>query len=173
MPAAPGLERVEIEISGCPALIAWAAAELGVDEKTIQIWIANALASNRDIQPCDTCAGLKQTAAILQDAGGTHIAALAQVINEFASSTAPPTEEQMASIADAIARNTEPYNQYALAGEYLDALAAYVGILNNQIGFSLEESIQFATNNYVGQLAEGENVGLATYVAARLAALGG
>ena len=41
------------------------------------------------------------------------------------------------------------------------------------MGFTADESIQFATDNYVGQLAEGENMGVATYVAARLASLGG
>jgi hypothetical protein len=172
-PAAPGLERVEFEISGCPALMVWTAAELGVDERMIQVGIANALASTRNIQPCDACAGLKQAATILQDAEGTHIAALAQVISQFASSTAPPTEEQMTSIANAIALNVGGENQYAAAGEYLDALAKYVGILNSEMGFSAEQSIQLATDKYVGPLAEGQNVGVAAYVTARLAALGG
>jgi filamentous hemagglutinin family protein len=171
--AAPGLERVELEISGCPALMAWAAAELGVDEGMMEIWIVNALASTRDIQPCDTCAGLKQAATILQDAEGTHIAALAQVINEFASSTAPPTEEQMTSIAEAIAQNAGAGTHYAAAVEYLDALAQYVGTLNSQMGFSIEQSIEFATNKYVEPLAEGDNTGLAAYIAAQLAAMAG
>ncbi|MHC4557579.1 MAG: Ig-like domain-containing protein, partial [Planctomycetota bacterium] len=166
IPAAPGLERIEIEVSGCPALVTWAAEELGVNEKMMEIWIANALASTRDIQPCNTCASLKQAATILQDAEGTHIAALAQVINEFASSTAPPTEEQMASIADAIANNTEADNQYFIAGQYLDALAEYVGILNMDMNFSIEESIELAMEKYVGQLADSDNAGLAAYVAA-------
>jgi hypothetical protein len=170
---APGLEPVELATSGCPALVKWTAAELGADQKTIQVWVADSLASGRDMQPCDACAGLKTAAAILQDADGSHMAALAQVINELASSTAPPTEEQMASIADAIANNTDADSHYAAAGEYLDALAKYVGILNGEMGYSAGESIQFATDNYVGQLTEGENVGLAAYVAETLAALGG
>jgi hypothetical protein len=170
---APGLERVEIETSGCPALTAWTAAELGMAEGQIQIQIAHALASGMAIHPCDACAGLKQAATILQDAQGTHIAALAQVINELASSTAPPTEEQMTSIANAIALNVGGDNQYAVAGEYLDALAKYVAILNSEMGFSTEQSIQLATDKYVGPLTAGQNVGVAAYVAARLAALGG
>ena len=173
MTAAPGLERIEIEFSGCPALMSWVAQELGVDTRMVQIWVVNTLASTRDIQPCNTCSSLKQAATILQDDEGTHMAALALVINEFASSTAPPTEEQMASIADAIARNTEADNQYYVAGEYLDALVEYVGILNMEMGFSLEESVELAMNKYVGQLTDSGNVGLAAYVAARLAALGG
>jgi hypothetical protein len=101
------------------------------------------------------------------------MAALAQVINELASNTAPPTEEQIASIADAIARNTGDDNVYGVAGEYLSALTEYVGILEYEMGFSAEESAEFAMDKYVGQLAESENVGVAAYVAAKLAALGG
>jgi filamentous hemagglutinin family protein len=168
---APGLERIELQVSGCPALMTWAAAELGVDERMMDVWVANALASTRDIQPCDSSSRLRTAATILQDAGGTHIAALAQVINEFASSTAPPTEEQMASIANAMARNTEDENVYATAGEYLDALAEYVGILNLELGLSAEESVELATANYVGRLAESENVGVAAYVAVQLSTL--
>ncbi|MFH1717026.1 MAG: Ig-like domain-containing protein [Planctomycetota bacterium] len=171
--AVPGLERVEFEVSGCPALVKWAASELQFDEKTMEIWVVNALASSRDIQPCDACARLRAAATILQDAGGNRIAALAQVVNEFASNTAPPTEEQMASIADAITRGAVTDSHYALAGQYLDALAEYVGVLNNQMNFSPVESVTFAADKYVAPIAEGETAGLATYIAARLAELGG
>jgi hypothetical protein len=154
-------------------LIKWVAAELGTDERNVQIWMMNALASARDIQPCDACASFKSAATILQDIEGTRVAALAQVISQFASSTAPPTEEQMASIAYAIANDIEGNRQYAAAGEYLDALAEYVGILTSEMGFSADEAVQFATDNYIQDLVEGENMGVASFVAARLIALGG
>jgi len=170
---APGLERVEFDISGCPALVKWAAAELGIDERVVQIWAANTLASSHDIQPCDACQKLKNVAAILRDDGGTRINALAQVVGQYASSTAPPTPEQMASVADVISRNAQANNQYAAAGEYLDAIVAYVGILNNDLAFSTEESIMFAVDKYVAPLAEDQNAGLAVFLAARLATLGG
>jgi hypothetical protein len=173
IPPAPGLERVEFEISGCPALVKWASAELGIDERRMQIWAVNTLASSRDIQPCDACERLKNVAAILRDDGGTRVAALAQVVNELASSTAPPSPEQMASVANAISRNARANNQYAVAGEYLDALVAYVGILNSEMSFSTDESIMFAVDKYVAPLAESQNTGLAAYLAARLAALEG
>ena len=173
MQPAPGLQGEEIEISGCPALVQWVASELGTDESQIQVWMANSLASDRGIPACDACANLKEAATVLKDADGTRVAALAQVISQYASSTAPPTEEQMASIADAIANDIQGNSQYAAAGEYLDALAKYVGILSSEMGFTADESIQFATDNYVGQLAEGEDMGVAAYVAARLAALAG
>jgi len=173
IPPAPGLERVEFEISGCPALVQWAAAELGIDESVMQVWMVNTLASSQDIQPCVACEKLKHTAAILRDDGGTRIAALAQVVGEYASSTAPPTQEQMDSVADVISRNARANNNYAAAGEYLDAIVAYVGILNNEMAFSTEESIMFAVDKYVAPLAEDQGAGLAAYIAARLAALGG
>lgn len=173
VPPAPGLQPVEIQSLGCPALMAWAASELGVDEGAIQIGIANALASGMAIQPCDACEGLKHAATILQDTEGTHVAALAQVVNELASNTAPLTEEQMTSIANVIAMNVGADNQYAVAGQYLDALAQYISVLTNQMGFSPAESMQLTTDKYVGPLAEGQNAGVAAFVAARLAALGG
>jgi hypothetical protein len=171
-PAAPGLMPIEVGTSGCPALVKWTAAELGADQETIQIWFANSLASGRSIQPCDACTGLKAAATVLKDDDGTHLAALAAVISEFASSDAPPSEEQMASIADAIANDIEGNMQYAAAGEYLDALAAYVGILTGEMGLSASEAVQLATDNYVGQLADDADAGVAAYVATRLVELG-
>jgi hypothetical protein len=170
---APGLERVEFDVSGCPALVEWTAAELGIDDRVMQIWAVNTLASSRDIQPCDACERLKNVAAILRDDGGTRITALAQVVGQYASSTAPPTPEEMASVADVISRNARANNQYAAAGEYLDAIVAYVGILNNDLSFSTEESIMFAVDKYVAPLAEDQNPGVAAYLATRLATLGG
>ncbi|UCC98061.1 MAG: tandem-95 repeat protein [Phycisphaerales bacterium] len=173
VPAAPLPEPVELEISGCPALTMWAASELGVGEGMMQIWVVNTLASSKEIQPCDACAQLKASAAILQDPDGTHLAALAQVINDLAPSTAPPTPEQMTSIASAIADNTDPFNQYAVAGAYLDALTIYVGALNNGMNFPMEESIMFTVDRYVAPLADSGNATVAAFVAERLVALGG
>jgi hypothetical protein len=153
--------------------VKWAAEEVGIDERLVQIWVANSLASTGNIQPCNACQGLKNAAKILQDADGSHIAALAQVVNEFASSTAPPTEEQMVVIADAIARNRNEDSYYAVADEYLEALTTYVGILSDEMGFSTTESVQLVTDKYVGRLAQGQNVGVAAFIAASLAALGG
>ena len=170
-PVAPGLEKREIEYSGCPALEKWVSKELGMSRRTIEIWMANALASSRDIQPFESYARLRTAAVILKDNGGAHIAALNRVINEFASSSAPLTEEQMASIADAIASNAGADNQYGIAEEYLNALAQYISILNSEMGFSIEEAVQFATANYINPLAEHGNANVAAYITAKLAEL--
>jgi filamentous hemagglutinin family protein len=172
----PGLDsvgRTEIEISGCPALAKWVAEELGVDERVVDIWMVNSLASTKDIQPYDAYAKLRKSAIILQDADGSHIAALAQVINELASSYAPPSEEQMAAIADAITSNTDKESYYAVADEYLDALVTYVGILSTEMGFPTARSVQIVTDKYVSRLTQDQNVGVASFVAACLAALRG
>jgi len=171
MPAPPRPDKADVGISRCPALMKWAAKELGVDERTMAIWMVNGLASGRDIQPCEACATLREAATILADTKGTHIAALAQVIREFASSNAPPSEEQMASIADAIGRYAKSGNRYAVAGEYLTALADYVSILTTDMGFSPEESVRLAATKYVNRLAKGANADAAAYVAARLSEL--
>ena len=170
---APGLQREVIETSGCPALVNWVASEFGTDKRMIQIWVANSLACGQDIQPCDAYANLKKAATILRDVNGIRVAALAKIISQFASSTAPPTEEQMASIAYAIANNVEGNMQYAAAGEYLDALVKYVGILTNEMGFSADESIQFVADHYIQKLADGENMGVAAFAAGQLTVLGG
>jgi filamentous hemagglutinin family protein len=171
-PPAPGVDvRVEPEISDFPALTKWVSEELGIDQRLVDVQVADALASAREIPPYDAYSSFKNAAIILQDRRGIHAAALAQVISEFASSTAPPTEEQMASIAEAIARNTETGNVYALAGSYLDSLSRYVVFLVSEMGFSEEDAAQFVTAKYVDRFAEKENVGVAAYVASRLATL--
>jgi len=172
-PPAPGLARVEFEVSGCPALVKWTAREIGVSEKVLAIWIGSAMGTAGDIQPCDACARFKAAAEILQDTDGTYARALAQVVSDFASNVAPPTEEQMASIADAIARGAEAGTHYAAAGKYLDAMATYVGILNDTMDFSVAEAIEFATNKYVAPMAQRGNVGAAAFLVARLTALRG
>ena len=172
-PGLDGIRTVEVKISGCPALVKWAAEEIGIDQRLVQIWVTNSLASTGDIQPCNACEELKNAAKILQDANGAHIAALARVINEFASNTAPPTEEQMAAIKDAITRNTDENSYYAVANEYLDALAAYVGVLSSEMAFSTVESVQIVTDKYISRLTKDQNVGVAAFLAASLAALGG
>ncbi len=172
--AAPIPEIPDVDYSGCPALMAWTANELGIDQRMMQIWTKSALASTQDIQPCQTCAKLRSVAAILNDAEGTHTAALAEVIGEFASRTDPPSPEEMTLIASAIADSGDDDSQYARARIYLDALSAYIGTLNNELNFSTEESILFAADRYIAPLAEeSQNDALVAFIAARLAAYEG
>ncbi|MBN2594796.1 MAG: tandem-95 repeat protein [Sedimentisphaerales bacterium] len=169
MPTGPGLERTNIEISGCPALTKWAAKELGTDERMMEIFAVNGLASTVNIQPCEAYSNLKKAANVLTD--GIHLAALIQVINDYAFGNAPLSTEQIASIAEALARNTKTKNQYGIAEKYLAALSDYVSILSMELAFSPEESVQFAYEKYVDRLADSGNVAVADYLAARLNSL--
>jgi hypothetical protein len=173
MEAAPIGEQVELAILGCPALMKWAADELGIDERRIYVWAAIALAFDMNIQPCKACARLKDTATILRDSEGTYIAALAMAVNQFASVTAPPSEEQMASIAEAISRHGGDDTHYATAGQWLDALVEYIRILSTDLGWSLDEAVVLVTDKYVAPAIEGADANLAAFIALRLADLGG
>lgn len=163
-------EEEEFAEGGCPALMDWLANELGIEED-IQILVANALAYSTDIQPCEMCARLKDAATILEDSEGNNIPALAQVVNEFVAPDAPITPEQMASIASALESPAAGTPYYA-AGQWLDALAEYVGILSTEMGLGAAESVAFA-GKYTTPITEGDNASLTAYVEARLAALGG
>ena len=112
----------------------------------------------------------QRAAMILKDLTGGYIDALTQVILELASDTTPPTEEQMASIADTMAFNAGANNHYAIAGTYLDALAQYIDFMISEIGYSPEGAVQFVMDKYILPLAEGDNAVVATYVAAKLTA---
>ncbi len=165
-------EEQEFGEGGCPALMNWLAGELGIEEDEIEVVVGNAFAYSTDIQPCEMCARLKDAAAILEDAEGTGVAGLVQVVNEFVATPAPPSEEQMASIATAFADHTDDGTYYAAAGEWIDALVEYVGILTFEMGYSAEESTAYA-NKYMEPVTDTGNASLIAYVQARLAALGG
>jgi VCBS repeat-containing protein len=171
MPTGPDLDKTDVKISGCPALMKWAAAEFGGDAGALEVWSANGLASGQDIQPCEACETLRHAATILEDPQGVYANALAQVINEIAPSSAPPSEEQMASIAEAVSGRAKTGNRYALAQDYLTALSNYVTTLNNELGLSPENAVKFASDKYFARLSRNGSSAAAAYVAARLKAL--
>ena len=168
MPTGPDLDKTDIDISGCPALTKWAAEEVGVSRRRMEIWIVNGLASARGVQPCDACTKLRDAAKILTDAQGIHAAAVAQIIDEFGSSAGPLTEELAAYITNAMARDSGTRAHYAIAEEYFNALAEYVGVLHNDMGFSVEKSAQIVAKKYIDPLVARGDVGVASYAAARL-----
>ena len=157
---------------GCPPLMNWLANEIGVPADDIQVVVAGALALNTDIQPCDMCARLLNAATILEDAEGTQIPAMARVVNEFITTSAPPSPEQMTSIAAALAEHVGDGTYYASAGQWIDAIVAYIGIMNTEMGYSAADSVAFA-EKYLMPVTETGNAALTAYVQARLAALGG
>jgi hypothetical protein len=149
----------------------WVAKELGVEADQLQIYIDGALALSSNVQPCDSCAKLQNAALTLKDADGAQIKALGQVINEFTRAGTPPSEEQMAMIATAL-QNPKEGTQYALAAQWLNALAEYTNILHNDLKLPASESMARAAK-YASPVVNGDNAALAAFVQAKLAGLGG
>jgi len=169
MPTGQGLEKTNLETSGCPALTKWVAEELGTDKQTMEIFTVHSLASPVNIQSCEAYSNLKKAADILRNQ--THLVALIQVINDYAFGNAPLSDEQISSIAEALARNSKTSNQYGIADKYLAALSDYVSILSTELAFSPEQSVQFAYEKYVDRVADSGNVALADFLAERLNSL--
>jgi hypothetical protein len=64
-----------------------------------------------------------------------------------------------------------PGNRYALAGEYITALTDYVYILNNEMGFSVQDAVKQAADKYFVPLTKAGRNDVAAYIANRLNAL--
>jgi len=168
-----GVENAGLGGGGCPALMTWLSNELGVDEEGLQVYLANAFVYSTDCQPCVIAAKLRDLAVVLEDPEGTGIAALAQVISEFVTTPAPPSEEEMAAIAERLASHIGDETYYAAAEQWIDALVAYVGVLTDEMGWSADKAIAFVMENYGSPVTDSGNAALTAYVQARLAASGG
>lgn len=168
MPTGPDLKKTDVDISGCPALTTWAADEVGVDRRRMQIWIVNGLASDRGIQPCEACTNLRRAATVLADSEGIYADAIGRIVEEFGSRTDPMTEEMAAYITNAMAADTGASTHYARAKQYFGALAMYMNTLHNEMGFSVEASARLVARKYIDPLADTGNIGVASYVAARV-----
>jgi hypothetical protein len=157
----------------CPALMELVAAELGVSKDSIQVNIENTPAVPVNIQPCYSYAQFVICAAVLGDPGHAGLAALAEVVGEFVSPTMPISEELLAEISQALAnqRYAEEKSQYATAAQWLDAFVEYVVILNNQMLWSVDESVVFTMNKYVTPAKEGSDETLLMFLHMRLQAL--
>jgi hypothetical protein len=122
---------------------------------------------------CDACQRFIASDDVLEDTGGARMAALAEVINGVAPPDTPFGPEVEASIANALATQPEGGVNYAMAEEFLDNLVQYVGILNEEMGYSLADSIDLAMQKHGAPITGSDNPNVAAYVGARLAAIGG
>ena len=187
IPAVPLVELIVWEVGGCPSLMEWLAEELEI-QKDIQSYFLHPFSENHQavinkttidhqagIHLCGASAKLLDAAAILNDPEGTHIAALQRVINELVATPLPPSEEQMASIVQALSlyrdNDVEPY--YAEAGQWLDALVEYIRILNTEIGWSAEKAVALVADKYVTPAIEGGDTNLIVFIKTQLEALSG
>jgi hypothetical protein len=160
-------EEEGFDEGGCPALMEWLAGELGIAEDT-QVIVANTFSHSTDIQPCNVTARLKNTAKVLTDSDGIRTAALERVINEFVTTPAPLSEEQMALVSAALAEHRKDGTYYAAAGEWIAALAEYVSILSTDLGYSLDDSTAVVMEKYGISITWTGNVPLAEFVQLQL-----
>jgi hypothetical protein len=168
-----GTEEAGFQEGGWPALVEWLSIETGIPEDEIRIRLADAFIYSTDIQPYDVFARLKGAAAILDDPEGSGIGGLMQVINEFVTTPAPPSEEEMTRIAEILAGHVGDGTHYAAAEAYIDAFVEYASILINELGWSPAESVKFVMDKYGAPIQESGNASLVAYLQARLAQLGG
>lgn len=167
VPAAPLWFRPEIEYSGCPALMNWVAAELGVPREQLQIYIVGSRTNVRDVNPCDMCARFQSAALTLHDRQGVMVSALTAVIDEIAEPGAPISPEQMMQIAQQLS-DPVPGSIYEQAAKYLSAAEAYVTILTEELGFTTDGTFSQIAK-YIGTIDDPET---ADYVTAQLINLG-
>jgi hypothetical protein len=179
IPVAP-LQKLEYPVlSGCPAEMAAAAAELAVNSDHLQMMIANSMASNPNMQPCDACASLLTAAATLkQMENSPHIAALAQIFDAVAPIDAPFTPEVSASIQTALANfremdsrlamltdeEYEEYQQSAMADELIEAFVSYVAVLENDLKLPVGESLALVMDKYFDAIEATGNPNIGAYL---------
>jgi hypothetical protein len=184
--AAPVPEALVWDVAGCPELMDWLAQELGIQGDKVQVHVLHAYSDaesavgnkgsilyKADVQWCQLCSRLRDTAMVLQDPDGSHVAALAGVVSEFVTVPAPPSEEQMAVIASTLAEHAGDDTYYATAGRWLDALAQYVEILTTEIGLPADEAVAMASEKYVEPVAASADAALAAYLQMQLEGIAG
>jgi filamentous hemagglutinin family protein len=163
----PALAKTPTD-DGCPALIQAAAEEIGQDPAMFR---TGTLVNMKSMQPCSTCERLMRSADILKDPDGKRLTALGQTINEFVTTQAPPSPEQMASVSQTLAMRAKEGASYAAAQEWVDALATYVGVLRSEIGLSQADALAIATGKYGAPAKSNEAV--KAFIAKKLAELAG
>jgi hypothetical protein len=163
----------------------WLANELGLCEgdpqrggdesrcqELAQAYLAGAFLQSTDLRPHQAATQLRNLVEILHDTGGTRIAALGRVVNEFSQPSMPPSPEQFASISQAFAQHTNDGTHYAAAGQWLDALTEYVAILNTEIGWSEDESIAFVMGKYGTAITDAGDVSVTAFIQMHLEGIG-
>jgi hypothetical protein len=141
-------------------------------QEMAQAYLTGAFLQATDLSPHQAALQLRNLVEILHDTDGTRIAALVQVVTEFVQVPMAPSGEQMDSIATALALHGNDGTHYAEAGQWLDALTEYVGILNTDIGWSLDESISFVMGKYGTAITETGNISVIAYIQIRLEGFG-
>ncbi|MHC5180058.1 MAG: tandem-95 repeat protein, partial [Planctomycetota bacterium] len=176
----PAIHQLEYPVlSGCPAEMAAAAAELAVNSDQLQMMINSAMASNPNMQACDACANLLTAAATLKQLENSpHIEAIAGVFSELAPIDAPYTPEISANVETALARFREmdsqlamltdeqyaEYQQSAMANELVEAFVSYVAVLENDLKLTATDSVAMVMDKYGEAVEQSGNPNIGTYL---------
>jgi VCBS repeat-containing protein len=183
-PSIPGLIPPEVQFaqlqqaeSAALADLLWMAKELGlcqgdlesVEEQNrcqeiTQAYLAGAFLQATDLHPYRAATQLRNLAELLYDPDGYRTSALTRVVAEFVQPNVPPSPEQFASIAQAFEQHTDDGTHYATAGQWLDALAKYTLILNSEVGWQLDESVEFVMGKYSTPITEAGNISVIAFI---------
>ena len=175
--AVPLPDELFPETEGCLALIEATAAELGTTSDGIQISIGSAVALNPNIQPCQVCEKMVDNAAVLKGVDDEALTdALIEVFNELAPPDVPISEDILTETAMRLSERPSYFEdnpKYTMVIEYIDALVAYIDVLENEMGAPVGNSVEFAMDRYgsVISQAEAENPNVTIYIVISLMSL--
>ena len=177
LPITPNVsEAVQVESTTISNDLQWLGEELGLCEgdqqgeddnqcqEITQAYLAGAFLQASDLRPHQAAAQLRDLAELLHDTEGSRIAALGQVINEFAQPDLPPSPEQFASIGQSFTLHVNDGTHYATAKQWLDGLVEYTMLLISEIGWSSEDSIAFVMSKYGPTVTEGGNISTIAFI---------
>ena len=157
-------DRGEVLEADREALMQWLAEELG--ESNVQTYLARAYppSLNTDLGPSyRAIERFRDSATILKDPDGTQVAALGRVINE-SSTDVPMAPEFVDSITQTLALHAGDGTYHAAAGQWINALEDYTGILMSEMGWPRDRSVAFVTDKYLDKMIESGDMQTASFV---------
>jgi len=151
--------RDEVQGPDVEALVALL-NELGLG---VQPYVTDAYAASlsTDLRLYSAAEKLQQLIPILEDPDGTHVAGLKSATAQFFPTLDVISDERMDSFAQELESHKGDGTDFDLAGRCTTALAEYVTILSNDIGWPADKSIGFVMGRYVPRLTEGDEIRLA------------
>ncbi|MHC4560231.1 MAG: autotransporter outer membrane beta-barrel domain-containing protein, partial [Planctomycetota bacterium] len=175
----PELELEEVESLDLDELLGWLLSEFGEDAKTYFVGAYNDEYFT-DMIPIKSALRLRELSRILGDYE-TYVAALTQVVNEFASPETPMAPEQLDAANQLIALhfNADDGTHYAAAGQWLGAITEYFNILTNtetgeytEIGMAPQTSLGHIMTRYIGPAQRDADESVVEYIDTHIELLG-
>ena len=104
---------------------------------------------------------LQELMPVLEDVNGIHIAGLREAVAEYFPTLDILSEEQMDSFTQVLTSHKGDGTDFDLAGQCIFALIEYVDILDTDIGWPVEKSVEFVMGRYVPRLTENDEIRIA------------